>query len=382
MDLHTDPAYSLIKLLKKMEQQGIDQDDPVRQRMFADMLNRQARSKAVPQQGIFELTPRCNFDCKMCYVHLEEEQMKHAKELPGNVWISLMDEAVKNGMMKAQLTGGEAMLHPDFDRIYLHLYNKGIWISLLSNGFLLNRERVEFLKKYPPKSLQVSLYGSDNASYRRLTGRAVFDRVKENILLAKEIGTNFVLAVTPNKYFPLEEVERALQFAKKEKIRIQINKDLVDPYEETGRDLTGLEFSEEDYFHVRHMLCEFNDVKVQTFTGELPDPVWTANPGKGVACAAGRSLFAVNWRGEMRACLDLPFKAYPLEEGFQKAWEYVHERAVNYPFPGECLSCAYNGICTVCPVIHAKGAEPGHADKRICGRTLRLVRAGLVKLEE
>ena len=171
-------------------------------------------------------------------------------------------------------------------------------------------------------------------------------------------------------------------FAKKEKIRIQINKDLVDPYEETGRDLTGLEFSEEDYFHVRHMLCEFNDVKVQAFTGELPDPVWTANPGKGVACAAGRSLFAVNWRGEMRACLDLPFKAYPLEDGFQKAWEYVHERAVNYPFPGECLSCAYNGICTVCPVIHAKGAEPGHADKRICGRTLRLVRAGLVKLEE
>ena len=94
--------------------------------------------------------------------------------------------------------------------------------------------------------MQVSLYGSDNASYRRLTGRAVFDRVKENILLAKEIGTNFLLAVTPNKYFPLEEVERALQFAKKEKIRIQINKDLVDPYEETGRDLTGLEFSEEE----------------------------------------------------------------------------------------------------------------------------------------
>ena len=50
--------------------------------------------------------------------------MKHAKELPGNVWISLMDEAVKNGMMKAQLTGGEAMLHPDFDRIYLHLYSQ------------------------------------------------------------------------------------------------------------------------------------------------------------------------------------------------------------------------------------------------------------------
>ena len=66
MDLHTDPAYSLIKLLKKMEQQGTDQDNPVRQRIFADMLNRQARSKAVPQQGIFELTPRCKRAAGKC----------------------------------------------------------------------------------------------------------------------------------------------------------------------------------------------------------------------------------------------------------------------------------------------------------------------------
>ena len=382
MDLHTPPGSSLTELLKRMEEQGIDQDNPVRQRMFVNMLNQKASSRAVPQQGIFELTPRCNFDCKMCYVHLEEEQMKHAKELPGSVWISLIDEAVKNGMLKAQLTGGEAMLHPDFDEIYLYLHNKGIWISLLSNGFLLNRQRVEFLKLYPPRSLQVSLYGSDNTSYQRLTGRAVFDRVKENILLAKEIRTNFVLAVTPNRYFPLEEVERALEFAKKEKIKIRINKDLMDPYEETGRELAGLEFSEDDYFQVRRMLCAFNDVKVQAFKGELPEPVWTAAPGKGVACAAGRTMFAVNWRGEMRACLDLPFKAYPLEDGFQKAWAYIHERAVNYPFPGECLSCTYSGICTVCPVIHAKGGEPGHSDKKICRRTLRLVREGLVKLGE
>lgn len=380
-DLKSESSSVLLSVLKKMEQQGISQKDPIRQRAFATLLSYQARQKAVPQQGIFELTPRCNLDCKMCYVHLEKEQMKEARELPGSLWINLIDQAIEHGMMKAQLTGGEAMLHPDFDDIYLHLYNKGIWIFLLSNGLLLSRERVRFLKKFPPMSLQISLYGSDNASYQRLTGRAVFDTVREHILLAKEIGTRLVLSVTPSSYFPVEEIKWALQFAKEETIKINVNSDLTMPYEETGRELKGLEFDEDEYVRMRRMLCEFNDVEVRPFNGYLPNPVEMAEPGKGVLCAAGRGLFAINWKGEMRACLDLPFKAYPLRDGFEAAWRYIHEMAVNYPFPGECLSCAYYKICTQCPVLHAKGAAPGHADKRICRRTVRLVREGLVKLE-
>lgn len=379
MDEKTE--YTLRDLLKTMEQQGIAQDDPMRQRMFATVLNQKARNKAVPQYGIFELTPRCNFDCKMCYVHLNKEQMKDAEELPGSFWISLIDEAIENGMMKAQLTGGEAMMHPDFDDIYLHLYNKGIWISLLSNGLLLNRERINFLKEYPPSSLQVTLYGNDDESYWNLTGRAAFDIVKENILMAKEIPTRFALSVTPSKYFPVEQVKQALRFAKKVDIKINVNGDLTEPYEETGRELKGLEFGEDDYIRMRRVLCEFNDMEIQVFSGEVPEPVGEAEPGKGVVCAAGRALFAINWRGEMRACLDLPFKAYPQKEGFRKSWEYIHQMAMNYPLPGECHSCAYNKICTRCPVIHSKGARPGHADKRICRRTVRLVQEGLVKLE-
>lgn len=371
---------SLLHMLKEMEQRGITQEDPVRQRMFANVLDQQARSSGIPQYGIFELTPRCNFDCKMCYVHLEKEQMKNAEELPGNIWKSLMDEAIEHGMMKAQLTGGEAMLHPDFEDIYLHLYEKGIWISVLSNGFLLNRDRVEFFKTYPPATLQVSLYGSNNESYERLTGRAVYDTVKEHILLSRDIPTRFSLAATPSRYFPAGEVKQALEFAKEAGIRISVNGDLSEPYEETERSLKDVEVDEDEYVRMRRTLCEFHGVEIHPYTGELPKPAQKTEPGQGVLCAAGRALFAVNWRGEMRACLDLPFKAYPLKDGFQKSWEYVHRMAVNYPIPGECLSCAYHKICVRCPVVHGKGAEPGHADRRICRRTVRMVQEGLVNV--
>lgn len=380
--IRSGSAPALTSALKELEQQGISQEAPIWQRTFAHLLNWRARREAVPQCGIFELTPRCNLACKMCYVHLEKGQMKGARELPGSVWVSLMDEAMESGMMKAQLTGGEALLHPDFDDIYLHLYDRGIWISLLSNGLLLNRERVDFLKEHPPRSLQVTLYGSDDESYRHLTGRAVFGLARENILRAKEIRTGFSLSVTPGKYFPVEEVRRALQFAREENIRIQVNGDLTEPYVETGRELAGLEFGEDEYIEMCHMMREFYGREAHVHAGELPKPVETAEPGRGVVCAAGRALFAINWRGEMRACLDLPFKAYPLREGFRKSWEHIHEMAMDYPFPGECLSCAYVKLCTKCPVTHARGAAPGHADKRICGRAVRMVREGLVKLED
>ena len=39
-------------------------------------LEARAKEKGVPLAGQFELTPLCNFSCRMCYVHLNPEQLK------------------------------------------------------------------------------------------------------------------------------------------------------------------------------------------------------------------------------------------------------------------------------------------------------------------
>ena len=38
-------------------------------------LDHKARQTGTPLTGQFELTPLCNFDCKMCYSHLTAEQL-------------------------------------------------------------------------------------------------------------------------------------------------------------------------------------------------------------------------------------------------------------------------------------------------------------------
>lgn len=113
-------------------------------------LDFKARDKAVPLKGTFERNPYCNLDCKMCYVHLNSEQMKGRKTLSADEWESIMAQAAASGMMFASLTGGECLAYPDFERLYLYLHNKSVRVGVLTNGILLDEEKIEFLKKTLP----------------------------------------------------------------------------------------------------------------------------------------------------------------------------------------------------------------------------------------
>ena len=37
--------------------------------IYSQLLFARAGAQGVPLSGTFELTPRCNFSCRMCYIH-------------------------------------------------------------------------------------------------------------------------------------------------------------------------------------------------------------------------------------------------------------------------------------------------------------------------
>ena len=68
-----------------------------------------AFAEAIPISGTFELTPRCNFNCRMCYVHLKPEQIpKYGKELTAKEWINIARVAKEAGTTWLCVTGGVA----------------------------------------------------------------------------------------------------------------------------------------------------------------------------------------------------------------------------------------------------------------------------------
>ena len=83
----------------------------------AKYLHMKGSQLGLPIGGTFELTPRCNFNCKMCYVHLtQEEQERRGRELTTEEWLRIGKDAKDAGMVFLLLTGGEPTTIDRFDK--------------------------------------------------------------------------------------------------------------------------------------------------------------------------------------------------------------------------------------------------------------------------
>ena len=96
-------------------------------------------------------------------------------------------------------------------------------------------------------------------------------------------------------------------------------------------------------------------------------------------CRGGRASFWITADGIMRPCGIMPEPdAYPLRDGFGKAWEDTLKSTSNIKLPKECMNCKYAGICMVCAAMCK--AETGEFNKRpdyICRMTKELYELSL-----
>ena len=197
MNADTKPE-KLSQLIALLNAKGVD--DYRRYETVRNFLNFKARDRGIPISGTFELTPLCNLDCKMCYVHLKKAQMQRTQLLMADQWKRIMQQAIDEGMMYARLTGGECLTYPGFREVYLFLRDRGIETVILTNGMLLDEDLTAFLQNAPPAMIQVSLYGAGEDTYEQVTGMRAFSRVMENIRRIKAADLPITIAVTPSSY--------------------------------------------------------------------------------------------------------------------------------------------------------------------------------------
>ena len=369
---------TLRQLLMQLDAQNVT--DYRRYEAVRKFLNFKARDKAVPISGSFELTPLCNLDCKMCYVHLNKAQMHGMPLLTTEQWKDIMQQAVDNGMMYARLTGGECLTYPGFRELYLFLREHGIEITVLSNGLLLNEEMVAFFKEHPPAAIQITLYGADEDAYERVTGHRAFGLVMKNICLVRNANIPVVIAVTPNAY--MTDGEDIVRLLHREEIPFNINAGILEPRRETGRVLADA--SLDTYISILKLVAGLKGMELLAEPDPESLPDTNQDQGSalcGVTCGAGRSCFAIDWKGGMRPCNTFPCEGENVPElGFVDAWRRTNHTATNFPIPAECQGCAYQRVCMHCVADHAAGAPIGHASPAVCARGKRMVTEGLLSL--
>lgn len=327
---------------------------------FLQMAMQNARENDTPISGCFELTPLCNLDCKMCYVHLSDPTVKE-RMLDGDRWIDLMGQAIENGMMIALLTGGEAMTHPDFKQIYMYLIEQGISVRVKTNGILLNREKIDLFTEYPPYVIDVSLYGCDGESYTAVTGHDVFETVTTNVRAAIAAGLHVQLKITPSAYM-LPWVDQIMEYAKTfDAEDVSVNAMLMEANPDTDRRMEdfGLSLEENARIHRRQRELFPRTPRSQTeeeaeFMGSVPEDEPHILPS-GLYCNGGRTNFAVNWDGTMGPCLSFPRDVICADVntiGFEKAWREVNRGVKGYSVPEACHTCTHNTKCHYCPTQH------------------------------
>ncbi len=343
-------------------------------------LDSKARKTGIPINGQMELTPLCNFDCKMCYTHLTKEQMGKRKLLTVKQWKQLIHEAWEAGMLAVNLTGGECLTYPGFEEIYLYLHSLGCEARVLSNGALLDEKWIRFFAEHKPSLLQITLYGGDEKTYEQVTGQRKFATVTENIRKAAEAKLPVELVITPSKYLG-EGVFDTLRTAEELKVPYSVNSWLMDPKEETGRAHLEHDLGVEDYKRIYVFRNELRGIETREIeSGMLPPAGGTCHKceSRGLTCGAGLSCFTIEWDGRMLACNSLrENEGWPLEEGFLTVWKRLYQISAEWIRIPECIDCPYGSVCTNCVVQKERYAERGKQPVALCEEVRYLVQSGV-----
>ncbi|MEI0564030.1 radical SAM protein [Brachyspira pulli] len=162
----------------------------------------------------FELTSHCNVYCKHCYNYSGENNTSKDAMTPEK-WIEFTKYIVKNGgIFECIISGGEPLLlGEDLFKIMDILHEDGVYFLLITNGFLLNSEKVKRLSKYRYHWLQVSIDGADaktHDEFRRREGS--WERAIDAAFMVSAAGIPLTIAhsVTP---YNLKDVDKMCDLA-------------------------------------------------------------------------------------------------------------------------------------------------------------------------
>ncbi len=326
---------------------------------------KRTEEKRIPLSAEIELTERCNNNCVHCYINLaanDEEAKK--RELSFREIRDLVDETVQMGCLWWLITGGEPLLREDFADIYLYLKKKGLLTSVFTNATLITPELVSLFKKYPPRELEITVYGITEKTYERITRTpGSFEAFRRGINLLQKENVPFTLkamALRSN----MGELEAIKDFCKPisrghfrfdpflhlrlrsdGKRNRQIRNERLSPDE-----IVAIELGDEERKKgLLKQVCEEKKIGREAVPFDDNNQLFY--------CGAGRTSFTIDSYGYFKLCSSLshPDCVYDLKKGsLREAWEkFVPQvramRTEDEECRKRCLSCPLINLCMWCP---------------------------------
>ena len=322
--------------------------------------------KRIPLSIGLEITSRCNLNCRHCYINKPaSDKIMRSSELTFKQIDQITDEALKLGTLWIHLTGGEALLRDDFIDIYLCLKRKGFLVSVLTNGTLITEKHIEIFKKYPPRSLEISIYGMTEKTCEFVTQtKGALKSFQKGFELCVNNGFDIILKTVASRPI-MPELDQIKNLAMKyENVILNIEDSLIsridNDYARTKM-IQG-QRSPKQLKASRPKTCEVSG-KASRLTNDFQ--------GNLFLCNAGINSCWISSDGKTHLCTTLrnPELAYDLKSGTlndywkQKVPEILSLRSERLTFKENCGTCTERSSCLWCPAL--SWVETREMDQRV-----------------
>jgi len=307
-----------------------------------------------------ELTERCNNRCIHCLINQPENDREvMSREMDTGFVKDVLKQAADLGCMSVRFTGGEPLLRPDFEELYIAARRLGMKVIFFTNGRLLTSDLAALFSRMPPgKVIEVTVYGMHPESYDAAAGvKGAYNEFKHGVDLLLEYNIPFVVkqAFLPQNKAELEEFEAwaATIPAMDKKPGFSMNFELRARRDDPAKNerIKSLRLTPDET--VAMLARDPRYVPgMQEFCSKFTRP-----PGdKLFSCGAGHGT-CVDAYGFAQMCLPLrhPDTVYDLHKGTLKEaiTEYFPKmreiKAQNSDYLKRCALCFLKGLCEQCP---------------------------------
>lgn len=281
--------------------------------------------KQIPWLIEFSVTYRCQCSCKHCSVSNYFDEASQSKELTTEQVKSVLLQAVRMGIPKVDLFGGEPLLRKDAAELVKYGESLGLYMSITTNAWSLNKDMIVRLKKAGISCINISIDSVDPEEHDDLRGmEGIFQRAVDAIGYCRDKGIPCIVSTYATR-------RRIVNFATEhDDSMLTAIIDLAKKLEATGLRILFPIISGE---WVKKKEIELSE-KDKRFVIDHIDPFFVFIEGaysvakKKKVCQALRGrMLNISPYGEMQLCVAFPnpfgnVKETPLQDLIHTMWEH------------------------------------------------------------
>lgn len=318
---------------------------------FSLGLHKHFGDKRVPIEVSLEVTRRCPLECQHCYNNLAMGDVAaRNRELSREEYETLLTELADMGVIWVLFTGGEIFARKDFLDIYSSAKKKGFLITLFTNGILISEKIADYLREFPPFSIEITLYGRTKETYEALTQMpGSFDRCMNGIRLLRERGLPLKLKTVGTK------VNRHEVVGMKEFVEQDLGLDfkfdsLINPRIDCSRAPLNVRLTPEEVVALDLHWPKIAAEHRQFLEQDVKSPPHSSTAV--YSCGGGTRAFAIDPYGLMSICVISHQDTYDIRTGsVREGWDQfmLKIRQRQRTKVTKCTGCRIKSACGMCP---------------------------------